>query len=184
MDKPPVISKKLILKGIYPDDFAQNESIYEKVPQQTQNTEKIIVYTEIPRKFTSVKDWPQFSNLKCWTCDLIPNGYPRFIPENLEKDAEGNDICDARGNFHEWNCAVRYVLTEFPKELQWDTLQAICLFESKFSGRRREKIMPSPSKVSMKEYCGSAGLTQKQYREKINTINAEYDLTTYQMEHL
>jgi hypothetical protein len=173
MDPPTIISKKLILKGVYPEDFAQNDSIYEKTA--VVPIEKKTIYTEIPKKFTSVETWPQFSNLKCWCCDLPINGYPRFIPQNMERDVNNNDICDVLGNFHEWNCAVKYVLSEFPKEQQWDALQSICLFESKFSLRKREKIMPSPSKVIMKEYCGSSGITQKQYREKIIALNAEYD---------
>lgn len=181
MDPQPVRSNILILKGVYPKDFAPIDTIYEKLPPV--QPEANVVYTEMPRKFTSTRTWPEFSNLKCWECDQMPTGSPKFIPVNPERDADGNDICDVYGHFDEWNCAVRYIEREFSREQQWDALKLLTLFESKFSGRRREKIMPAPSKTAMKAYCGPSGITTKQYREKIASLNTDYDLSEYKLEN-
>lgn len=173
----------LILRGVYPNDFAEIDSIYTESAIEKKVTEPAVVYTEIPKHFANVDLWPQFSNLKCWECDQLPTTYPKFIPVNPEKDKNGNDICDVYGHFDEWNCAVRYIMKEFPKEQQWDTLKYICLFESKFSGKRREKIMPAPSKTLMKAYCGRNGVTPKQFKDKINQLNADYDLSSFRLAH-
>jgi len=173
-------SNLLILRGVYPQDFNHRA---EKPHHSSSRLEILPVYTEIPTRFVSTGDWLRFSNLKCWSCDSLPVSYPKFIPINLEKNRDGEDVCDVHGHFCEWNCAVRYVITEFPKEQQWDALQAICLFESKFSGKRREKIVPAPSKTCMKQYCGNGGISQKQYKDKIVQLNQDYDLSLYKLCH-
>lgn len=170
----------LVLRNIYPEDFThENDERDIKIKQ----VEPLDAYDEIPGRFTSVEKWPSFSNLKCWECDQLPVSYPRFVPINPEKDENGNDICDVLGNFCEWNCAVRYTTKEIPKEQQWDTLRMICVFESKFSGIYKEKIMPSPPKTLMRAYCGRHGLTPREYKEKIELINDNYGLSSYKMIH-
>lgn len=174
----------LILRGIYPKDFAPTDSIYEKtIVNETEKTrtEPLVVYTEIPKRFTSVDTWPKFSNRKCLSCDLMPESYPAFIPHDPERDANGNDVCDVdkREHFCTWNCGARYVEKEYPKDQIWDTLKTMCLFESKFTGKLREKIPSAPSKTLMIQYGGE--LTPKQFREKINQLNIDYSLSNYQM---
>lgn len=185
MDQPLKKTNILILRGVYPKDFAPVDNIYEKTNPDVDRSkiEPAIVYTDMPKKFTSVATWPRFSNLKCCECDQLPTSYPKFIPQNPEKDNAGEDICDVFGHFCEWNCAVRFAQKEFPKEQQPDILQYICLFESKFSGKRKEKIMPCPRKTEMKAYCGNNGITPKQWREKLDAINNDYSLTNYKLEH-
>lgn len=183
MDQPVKKSTLLILRGVYPSDFSPNDTIFDKTVVE-KKIEPSVVYTEMPKRFLSASTWIQFSNLKCWECDQMPIGYPKFIPENPEKDKDGNDICDVLGHFCEWNCAVRYALKELPKNQQWDALKAICLFESKFSGKKKEKIQPCPPKTLMKAYCGKNGLTPKQWRDKLTSTCEDYTLSSYKMEHL
>jgi hypothetical protein len=161
----------LLLRGIYQKDL-------DEIATPEVLPEPVMMYTETPARFTSKETWPTHSNRRCWECNLVPPGYPRFIPLNPEK-IKDEDVCDAYGHFCEWNCAVRYTMRELPREQQWDILRLICLFESKFSGRRREKIMPAPSRVLMKQYCGNGGLTPKQFREQIAKINADYDISGF-----
>lgn len=173
----------LILRGVYPKDFASNV-IHDNILTASKLVDTIIVptaYTEIPKKFVTVDAWPQFSNLKCWECDQLPTTFPKFIPMNPEKDKDGNDICDVHGHFCEWNCAVRYVTKEFPKDQQWDALQAICLFESKFSGIRRVKIVAAISKTCMKQYCGNSGMTSKQFREVNTKLDSDYSISNHKL---
>ena len=170
-------SNLLLLKSIQPKDIKcglKQAPVIEKVMQ---------AYSDIPKRFTCVEDWPHYTNLKCWTCDQIPTEYPKFIPSNPQKDDFGRDCCDIVGNFCEWNCAVHYIMKEMPRDTCWDYLQALYIFESKFSGLRKEKIMPSPPKTIMRAYCGNRGLTPSQYREETNALNNKYNLICYKMEH-
>lgn len=172
-------SNILIIYGVYPKDFITHEIF---VDEKTHKPD--ILYTEIPKKFINVANWPTVSNLKCWGCDQIPISYPKFIPVNPEQDGNGYETCDVVGNFCEWNCVVKYVESEFPKEQQWDTLKLISRFESKFTGKYREIIMPCPPKTLMQQYCGKAGLTAKQWRDKLMFIDSSYSLSAYKTETL
>ena len=181
----PTRTNFLILRGVQPSDLLRIESNYLKSPTIEQfNFEANTYYTEMPKKFVNVESWIPMSNLKCWECDQIPISYPKFIPVNPEVDKDGNDICDVYGHFCEWNCAVRYAMKELAEQQQsWDTLQLIYLFESKFSGQKKVKIMPCPPKTLMKEYCGQSGLTTKQWRDELEALNKSYALGAYKMEH-
>lgn len=171
---PIGISKTLTLKGVFPKDFTK-PPIYTPA-HSSHAVEKQVIYTETPKKFLSVEQWPQFSNLRCWECGLVLTSYPRFIPKNPDRDANGSDICDVEGVFNTWNCVVGYVYKNYPQEQRWDILEAILIFEAKFSGKRKVKIMPNPPKTLMKDYCGESGITPKQYMEKIENLNQDYDL--------
>lgn len=135
-----------------------------------------VLYDEIPKKFISTKEWPQKTNLKCWYCDNIPDSYPKFIPSNPEKDINGNDTCDVVGNFCEWNCAVHYILTEYPRDHHSDTMQLLLLFESKFTGIQRTRIPSAPSKTLMKQYCGTNGISKAEWYSRLKKIDTTYSL--------
>ncbi len=136
-----------------------------------------ISYDDIPKRFTSTKEWPKKTNLKCWYCDNIPESYPKFIPSNPEKDIHGNDTCDVVGNFCEWNCAVHYILTEYPYNNRSDAMQLLLLFESKFTGLHRVRIPSSPNKTLMKSFCGSNGMSKTEWYAKLKKIDTTYSLT-------
>lgn len=173
----------LILKGVFPGDFFNFDTIYlaQKTPGEPKN-EHATIYTKIPKVFVNVDNWPKVSNLKCWNCDQILQSYPRFLPVNPERDKEGNEICDTVGNFCEWNCVVRYAMEKYSGERLWDILKLTNIIAAKFTGRRREKILPSPEKTIMKQYCGDEGITPKQYKEKIDQLNLEYDLIHFRLD--
>jgi hypothetical protein len=181
MDQPKRPVNLLILRGVYPRDFVPTEGIFDTAPTRASQPEE--PYTSIPRRFTGVATWPQFSNLKCWNCDEPTKGYPKFVALNPEKNAAGEDECDVLGNFHEWNCAASYIIATFPPDRQWELLASLCLFESKFTGKRRAKIMPAPPKTLKKQYCGNRGLTSAQWEARLAALNENYLLSQYKMEH-
>lgn len=168
----------LILKGVKLTDFT-NKSI-----SSTKPIEKTAVYTDIPTKFTKVDNWPKFSNLKCWECDRLVSGYPKFVPMNIRREFDSTlgeyvDVCDVLGNFDEWSCAVRYIYTELPKNQQPDAIQALLIFESKFTGESKKiTIQPSPSKTIMQQYCGNSGITTEEYQKKIIDTANDYKICT------
>lgn len=182
MDSAAKKTNLLILRGVFPGDFTTDVFHEKKTVLKEKIPESDIVYTEIPKKFTGVKSWITFSNLHCWECGLVPSGYPRFIPLHPERSG-GEDTCDVYGHFCEWNCAVAFATKEFSRERQPDILNTILLFESKFSGQRKKKIMPCPPKTEMKQYCGNKGLTVEQWKSKLVQLNSDYNLTNYKLEH-
>lgn len=180
MDQPIKRTNILILCGVFLKDFTTDA--FDCAAKPVVKAEPEIAYTEIPKKFTGVDTWPKFSNLLCWSCNLIPESYPKFVPMNPEVDRNGKDTCDVLGNFCEWGCAARYVNEVMPESQRWDLRKFIILFESKFSGARKEIIVFGPPKTEMKAYCGKGGLTPKQWRDKMNTACTEYSMGNYKIE--
>lgn len=175
-------SNLLILRGVDPNklnafNFDVNKIFEPTIIEPTEN------YDSIPATFTSAENWPKSTNLKCWSCARNFSTYPKFVPQNPRKDAKNNDVCDVLGNFDEWGCVIDFIETEMPPDQRWDLKESVVLFESKFSGSKKKKIkiMATPKRYLMKAYCGNHGLTEKQYQEKINQNNTEYDLSSYRM---
>lgn len=180
----PSRSNLLVLCGLTLKDFTRLDSIYDANAVTKPVESAQTVYTELPTKFVSATEWMKlFSNRKCWECDLTPTSYPKFVPENPTIES-GEDVCDVHSHFCEWTCVVAYVMKNYPKDKISGVLKTVSLFESKFSGRYRERIPASLPKTIMKPYCGNSGLTAKQYQEKNAAINADFDLTTFKLEHL
>lgn len=172
-DLVPVIAQKkniVVVQGIWPDEFENDNSIYEKLGK-TQDK----VYSQIPKTFFSANEWSNHvTNLKCWYCGLVPMSYPRFIPVNPRKDDKGADICDVEGNFHSWPCVISFIEAHKPKSEQADLCQLVCLFEGKFSGKIKNKIIKAPDKTKMKDYCGPEGITHEQYDALIEQSEKKY----------
>jgi len=160
------MSNLLVIRGIKPQDIFA-ERINKKVD------DKISVYTRIPHRFTGVRFWPSESNLRCWECDRIPANYPKFIPVNPINTPAGLE-CDAHGHFDEWNCAVSYIMKNYPREQKCDLLRLVSIFEAEFSGRRKLRIQPSPPKTLMKKYCGETGIGEHEYSAMISALNCDY----------
>lgn len=168
----------LILQGIYPEDFDKNNN-KEKDSNKS-------VYTNIPKCFIDVESWPKESNLRCWECDQLNDSYPKFIPCNIETiycNGKTKQICETYGHFDTWNCAISYILKEFPQNKKWDTLQLLYIFESKFSNNRKKKIPKAPPKTIMKQYCGDKGITIQEYKERIKQLNEENINMVYKLDH-
>ncbi len=184
MDPPVKKTNLLIIRGLFPQDFAVVKPVNIRAADP-KLAEEAPVYTEIPKKFTGVEQWIKYSNLRCWSCDQIPLDYPRFLPLNIEYNTKcpSQDKCDVEGNFCEWGCVVEYVMRRFDKDKQPNLLDDIAYFESKFTGFRRIKVIRPPDKTEMKQYCGNNGLTPKQWREKLRQNDRDYSLDHYKMEH-
>lgn len=182
MDSIAKRSNLLLLRGVYVSDFTISIVQEVVVPQQ-----QCIAWTDMPKQFTGVDTWPQFSNLQCWTCDQKPADYPKFIPLNPEQGMNERgqpiDICDVFGHFHTWHCAIDYVNKEFAPERRDDARKAISLFESKFSGKYKLIIRSAYPKTEMKQYCGNSGLTPEQWNKKLLALDTDYALTQYKIEH-
>lgn len=166
----------LVIRGVRPHEFTAY------VPQTTKS-EPEPTYSTIPRRFTSPHTWIQTTNLKCYSCDLVPVSYPRFLPLNPEIVC-GRDECDPEGNFCSWNCVVEHIYTCFDSSLHWDMIKTVCRFEALFTGKLRMIIPRPPPKTLRQEYCGPHGITAKQWREQLEKINSDYDLSVHKIDQL
>ena len=177
-----VRNRKLILTGVFMRDLDKiSAQLTSSIPSQT--VESVSIFTPLPSRFTGVDTWPKTSNRLCWSCDLIPRDYPRFIPMNMA-EVDGHEVCDAYGHFNTWNCAVRYINRELQPEQRECARRRISIFEAMFSGKYKEKIVEAPNKVIMKAYCGDVGITPQQYCDRIDALNEMYDINIYKMSHL
>ncbi len=183
-----LINNIVIFKGVFYNDLLQTDKkrLTTREFIESLKIESIQTYSSIPKKFTSVEDWPKMTNLHCWNCDRTFSSYPKFIPKNPETiyiNGKLETHWDPEGNFCEWNCVIDWIRSRLPQNRQWDAEQDTCTVAGKFSHKKIVRIMPSPQKTMMKHYCGENGISEKQYQELINRLNTDYDLTSYKLEH-
>lgn len=160
-----VKSNLIILRGVYPADFARRQPLTRPVPKV-----EVSIYTSLPDIFDGPENWPHHSNLRCWNCTLLFRGRPKFAPR-FPSGKDTNFRCTAVGNMCSWACAARYVLDKFPRNEQIDALDLICLIEAMFTGKpRRFRIQPAPDKTIRAEYCGIGGMSSAEYVEAVAEI--------------
>ena len=189
MDRSSAKTNVLILRGVSIADLKRAISHVSTSPAVPDSPtpaqpETTRIVADLPRRFTSVSMWPTASNLKCWECGLVCHSYPCFIPD-CPATQENQPTCDVLGCFNTWNCVIRYILREFPTSRQLDAIQAVLLFESLFNGGQKKlNIQPAPSKTQMSDYCGSKGITARQFLEKIDILNQDYSISGYRLKDL
>ncbi len=131
----------------------------------------VCIYNEIPRRFTTAEEWPKSTNLKCWNCDMLFSGPPRFIPKYPSEES-----CTPEGNFCRANCAAKYVRHHYHPNEQPELLSLISMYESKLTGQPKRKIAPAPSKTEMRAYCGPGGLTQQEWLDKVAQQDTQFGM--------
>ena len=142
-----------MLYGVFPWNFIETRKIETKMQKDRQ------IYIDMPTTWYPGCSWPNESNLKCWICDEIPSGPPRFIPAEYCM-INGRESSGVLGHFDSWICAALYIKQNFPVEKRADMMQALCIVESSFSGKRKLIIPECVPKTRLKEYCGNSGLTR------------------------
>ena len=147
-------------------DKMANEKFMEsgKFPY-TADTRK---YDKIPNVFTSLESWPETTNIKCWACKYSFSKMPVFIPTYLsEPDADMK--IGVRGNFCGFNCAARYILTNFKTNSEiWKAQDRLKYLHLLLTGTYLSDIQPSPEYTEQEEYGGN--MTQGQFCEEIKRL--------------
>ncbi len=157
----------LIIRGISLNEIM---TIDIKTIKQTNDYN----YSLIPRKFTSVEEWPVFSNILCWNCSLTISNYPKFIPKNPSL-IKGKLVCETIGQFCHWSCAMSYAKIKYDREKFWDVEQMILSFANLFTDFKYTKIPFAPEYTLMKAYCGNNGLSASEYQELLNKNMIQYN---------
>ncbi len=137
--------------------------------QEVVAKNKYIEYSELPKRFTSVEEWPKYTNLLCWECSRSISSYPKFIAKN-PSIVNGNDICDPEGVFHTWNCGMKFAESHYTKDKCWDLHTSTLIFAKKFPDFNKTKIPAALEKTKMKQYCGAEGITCEEYDELVDKL--------------
>lgn len=176
----------LFLRGITLDDVkAAMETLEKKFLQHYSDPTPQILYNAMPERFRGMDSWPRETNLKCWQCDCTFKSMPWFMPSDLYRDRDGMIVMDPHGVFCTPNCVQAYIELRFKGEPgRYDKERNLRILVKMVTGKTIEKIIPSPDKTKMEQYCGNGGITYSQYRKMIDDIAADYELVGNKMEHM
>lgn len=164
-------SKILFIKGVFIKDCMPMDDIFEQqIEEQLNLDHPVILYTQMPSIFRSLKTWVKKTNVKCWYCDLNFDNIPVFIPKIIEKTY----LCDeynisTYGCFCSFSCAAKFNnLYNQRICVNVDIRDKLVFLFNIFYGRVIKEITPSPDKYIMKQYGGD--VDSMLYRKKISDI--------------
>lgn len=145
----------MLIKGLKPSDFIiyGNNIKYEKE-----------IYNNIPNIFTTVEEWPKYTNLLCWNCSEKFNHYPRFIVKSIVKSIKAFNVI---GNFCSWSCALTFIIENESIKNKFDSISLLKKAEKLFS-KNDEPIKQAPTKTIRKKYCGDIGISNEEYLQYLN----------------
>ena len=142
-------------------------------------------FTALPERFRDIDSWPRTTTLKCWQCDCNFNSIPYFIPTDMYRDRDGETVMDVYGVFCTANCAQLHINVYFKGDsTRFDKEQWLKRLYKVFTGKSVDKIVPAPSKTCMQQYRGETGISHRQFREHIDELAGEYELSSYKIEHI
>jgi len=171
----------LIVLGVTLDQLLMTSEIELNPSGPEFETELMQTFSEIPKRFTGVSNWPKSTNLLCWECGFQFTSYPKFVPINPCRGENGEDECDVEGNFCEWSCVLREIKTQYPPNQQSDLIAFVDIFRAKWPSEPKRKLFPGPRKTKMKIYCGNQGLTTEQWKAEVAEINLKYPIHPHKM---
>lgn len=137
-------SNILYLTGITIQEIKNMQDIYNRRLEEIESMEEVdttVKFDEIPKKYTGYETWRKHTNLKCWTCGMLFDSIPYFVPLN-PKFADDNDNsnkkliieADVVGNFCSLPCAVFEIRTFFKKHMEWSLINSIRRLHKDFTG--------------------------------------------------
>jgi hypothetical protein len=171
--RPPNI---LHLTGITMEHYQSMEDIFDRqILDSVEKKPDIIAktYDTIPTVFTTIKHWPKKTNLKCWMCDFVFEGTPKFVPTYIKdspaRSKESSIEVGVLGNMCSFACASLYINTYFHrKEQAWKLLDNLSMLYRLFKGRSVHYIPLAPHKTTMVQYGGN--MSETEFRKQIQDI--------------
>jgi hypothetical protein len=176
----PYEDMTVLVEGITIDDI-------RKAREREQAAERVTArFSPIPASFTGLASWPEYTNLRCWHCTLIPKGRPLFMPPDIYFNEKGEPCCDRpEGNFNTWKCVIAHIYKHVPRDDRWDTIERVKIFMNVFRGAEKNaeiplsELMPAPRKEIMEQYGGDK--TEEEYLKMIE--GGESDMELYAKAH-
>jgi len=177
------------LKGIKLSDFRTPEDDFESKLMENINdvltTDMNSKYQANPSIFTTMETWIKSTKCHCWACAGEFLGEPIFIPSYIKKKEDGKIEMGTYGNFCSFNCAQKWINEKHKYDgTHDDKTRYLKILYEKFTGKKIQKIIESPDKTIMKQYCGDSGIEFAEYRKIIMSLNYDYDLAGYKLSQL
>lgn len=127
---------------------------------------KKIAYKANPTQFTTVENWPQTSNCKCWHCDRYFESVPWCTIAGIAgNNAECDPLITNRDNFCGDRCAYAYLIGKYKGAYQREDM--IGLFKIFYRRLTQtpmpDNIRPAAPKTRMVYYCGEMGVSSDEY---------------------
>lgn len=150
------------------EDIADKLFLAE-ISARSEAMETLKIYDKIPRVFTSLEEWPDSTNLKCWVCNFTFDGRPKFVPTYI-KETGGKLEIGVSGNMCTFNCAARWILEKYAnsKEERWRLQDKLLIVYYLFNSCLVTSIEPSPSIVEHQMYGGD--LEHSAFLKKLKDI--------------
>jgi|SRR3989344_5798566 len=179
------LSDLTTIEDMFDEKLMGNVCIMERIQHNNhQDDTSSILYKSNPNTFTSYKTWVKNSNCKCWECTCMFNESPVFIPLYIRKNDLGCIEMGVYGNFCWFNCAQKWINEKCKIDgTHDDKTRMLKILYEMFTGNKIQKIVESEDKTVMKQFCGEHGITQQEYRDNMNLLNSEYELTEYKLSH-
>lgn len=172
----------LFLRGVFLDDFILIEDLFfqqlqekcdnqiiEKKEPENINQENI----KMPPIFTTLPEWVKTTPLLCKNCSLRPWRIPVPVPtsmtfcvETRASKIQYNGICCS------FVCARSYIDKYVETNARFDAINMLKKIFKEFTGQNITFIPIAPHYAEMDKYVGSTGLTEAEFRKKIDTLEA------------
>jgi hypothetical protein len=163
----------IFLKGVNKSDYKEVEDQFDQILlESTLQTETLPIepaFDVLPTVFTSLDNWPDHTNLHCWTCECTFTNKPIFIPLHIKGSSNGMWDMNTHGVFCSFSCAARHI-----KDFMDNTLFTN-LFHLYFIFYKKEVkcIYASPRRYCTKKYGGH--MIEEEYIEEIRRLENEID---------
>jgi len=146
-------------------------SINELKNNEPKINDSVYPFDKIPRIFTTLEDWPQHTNLKCWMCDFTFDDIPKFVPTHVRETDKGDIEFATHGNMCSFNCAELWINIHYSKkdDQQWRAQDNLRLVYFIFTGRHISHIHPAPHKTELKSYGGD--LDEEAFWKKLRDLD-------------
>lgn len=140
-------------------------------------------YDKIPRVFTTLAEWPECTNLRCWSCGFNFDGQPKFVPTyiTLKHESESGKAeieIGVKGNMCTFNCAELWIETNSSsREEQWRWQDGLLILYFLFTGRLISKIAPAPRITEHQMYGGE--LDHDAFWKKLRELDPAFGLKNH-----
>lgn len=133
-----------------------------------------VQYFANPQSFTTLAEWPTFSNCRCWFCDCYFEGIPWGCPTATSRNRDGIIEIHLEGNFCTPNCTQGYIDLHYHDYTYLDKIGMLKMLFERIRNYKVVQIEPSPPKTLRACYRGSDGISDDEYarlKEKCRCVS-------------